>query len=148
MAENLEAEAERYEALIDQAGGIDLQVLGIGENGHVAFNEPVVSSVRSRTRVVRLTEETRRVNSRFFASLEEVPHRALTMGLGTILEQTRRCILLATGYKKAKAVWQAIEGPVTCRVPASVLQMHPDVTFILDTQAAVLLEHKEYYAAD
>jgi len=144
MAEDLDAECVRYEQMIEDLGGIDVQLLGIGINGHIAFNEPVVSSFASRTRVVTLSAETRRANSRFFGSLEAVPRRAVSLGLGTILEHCRQCLLFASGANKAKAVAAAIEGPVTARVPASALQLHPDVTFMLDEDAAALLEFKGY----
>lgn len=143
-AANLNAECVRYEGMIKDAGGIDLQVLGIGVNAHLAFNEPVVSSFASRTRVVTLSEETREANKRFFGSIEEVPRAAISMGLGTILE-SRRCLLLVSGLNKAKAAHQAIEGPITTMVPASVLQLHPDATAVLDYDAADLLELRGFY---
>jgi len=123
-----------YEELIKSSGGIDLQLLGIGRNGHIGFNEPG-SPLDSRTRVVDLSEETRRDNARFFGSIDRVPRQALTMGLATIME-ARRILLLASGVNKAWAVEQAIKGPVTVKVPASVLQRHPDCTFLLDRDAA------------
>ncbi len=132
-----------YEGQIRTAGGIDLQILGIGHNGHIAFNEPG-SSLASRTRVKTLTEETISANARFFARPEDVPRYALTMGIGTILE-ARKILLLATGEGKAEAVRRAVEGPVTSMCPASALQMHSRVTFILDEPAASRLEQKEYY---
>lgn len=132
-----------YEQTIADAGGIDLQLLGIGSDGHIAFNEPG-SSLASRTRLKALTERTRRDNSRFFGSLEEVPKLAVTMGVGTILE-ARRILLLATGASKARAVHGFIEGPVTSQNTASALQLHPAVTVMLDEDAAELLERVGYY---
>jgi len=134
MAKDIEAHCEEYEDLIDKAGGIDFQVLGIGRNGHIGFNEPG-SSLASRTRLVKLSKETIQDNSRFFRRLSDVPTKAITMGIGTILE-SRKIMLLATGENKADAVAKAIEGPVTASVPASALQLHPDVTFILTKDAA------------
>jgi glucosamine-6-phosphate deaminase len=132
-----------YEQAIRAAGGIDLQVLGIGRNGHIGFNEPT-SSLASRTRLKVLSPETLDDNRKFFGPGETVPRCAITMGIGTILE-SRRIILLATGLAKAGAIAAAIEGPVTASVTASALQLHPDVTFILDEEAASRLKQKEYY---
>ncbi|RMF08232.1 MAG: glucosamine-6-phosphate deaminase [Candidatus Neomarinimicrobiota bacterium] len=123
-----------YEDEIKRAGGIDIQILGIGGNGHIAFNEPG-SSLGSRTRVKTLTEKTRRDNARFFASIDEVPRYAITMGIGTIME-AREVLLLANGEGKAEAVRRSIEGPVTAMCPASMLQMHRKSTIILDQGAA------------
>lgn len=132
-----------YEELIRKAGGIDLQVLGVGTDGHIGFNE-VGSSLASRTRVKTLTRQTRTDNARYFASLDEVPVAAVTMGIGTILE-ARSIILLATGAGKAKAVAGAVEGAVSAGLPASALQLHADATIVVDRDAASLLHHKEYY---
>lgn len=132
-----------YERAIQSAGGIDLQLLGIGSDGHIAFNEPG-SSLASRTRLKALTEETRRDNARFFSSMDEVPKLAVTMGVGTILE-ARRIVLLATGQGKAEAVRQFIEGPVSSQITASALQLHPSVTVFLDEAAAQSLERRDYY---
>lgn len=132
-----------YEETIRRAGGIDLQVLGIGRNGHIGFNEPT-SSLASRTRLKALSLETMEDNRRFFAKDSAMPQCAITMGIGTILD-TRRVILLATGKAKAKAVARAIEGPVTSSVSASALQLHADVTFILDEEAASELTQRAYY---
>lgn len=143
LATDLQAECQRYEQDIERAGGIDLQILGIGADGHIAFNEPG-SSLGSRTRLKALTDETRRANARFFSDLAEVPHIAITMGVGSILA-TRRCMLLACGESKAKAVKAMVEGPVTSQVTASALQHHADVTALLDADAAALLENKDYY---
>jgi glucosamine-6-phosphate deaminase len=132
-----------YEQAIQKAGGIDLQILGIGRNGHIGFNEPT-SSIGSRTRLKVLSQETIDDNSKFFAAGEESPRCAITMGIGTIME-ARKIILLATGTAKAAAVAKSIEGPITSAVSASALQLHPDVTFIVDNQAASQLTQREYY---
>ncbi|MCC3282135.1 glucosamine-6-phosphate deaminase [Arthrobacter caoxuetaonis] len=134
--------ADRYEAAIRTAGGIDVQVLGIGSNGHLAFNEPG-SALDSRTRVVALTASTREANARFFPSLRDVPTHALTQGLGTIRE-ARSLVLLASGPRKAQAIAAALTGPVTPDVPASVLQLHPDVTVLLSGGAEAALDPAEY----
>ena len=140
---DFEAYCEQYERLIAEEGGIDVQVLGIGSDGHIAFNEPG-SSLGSRTRLKTLTEETIHDNARFFGSEREVPHLAITMGVGTILE-SRQCLLLAAGKNKAKAIRETIEGPITAQVTASALQLHRDVIAILDEEAARLLERRDYY---
>jgi glucosamine-6-phosphate deaminase len=133
-----------YEQAIRDAGGIDLQILGIGRNGHIGFNEPT-SSLGSRTRLKVLTKETIDDNRKSFAPGEKVPECAITMGIGTILE-ARRILLLASGSSKATSIAQAIEGPVTASVTASALQHHPDVTFIVDQEAGAQLRHHDYYA--
>jgi len=133
----------RYETLIRQAGGIDLQVLGIGQNGHIGFNEPS-SSLRSRTRVKTLTPRTLEDNSRLFSEGEFQPRLAITMGIATIME-ARRILLLATGEGKAEAVARAVEGPVTAMCPASMLQFHEFATVLLDEAAATRLAHRQYY---
>ena len=133
----------KYERSIQEAGGIDLQLLGIGTDGHIAFNEPG-SSLASRTRLKALTEQTRRDNSRFFDALDDVPKLAVTMGVGTILE-ARRILLLATGANKADAVRAFIEGAVTSQITASALQLHPNVTVVLDEAAAAWLQRRDYY---
>lgn len=133
-----DAAARAYEAALTAAGGVDLQVLGIGHNGHLAFNEPG-SDPASRTRAVPLTERTRAANARFFGGdVDAVPTRAITQGLATILS-ARRLLLVATGEDKAPAVAAALTGPVVRQVPASVVQLHADVTVVLDTAAAALL---------
>jgi glucosamine-6-phosphate deaminase len=132
-----------YEESIRKAGGIDLQLLGIGRNGHVGFNEPT-SSLASRTRLKVLNKETLEDNRKSFPRGEEIPRCAITMGIGTILE-AKKIILLATGAAKSEAVAKAIEGPVTASLTASALQLHPDVTFILDEDAASELTQREYY---
>ena len=132
-----------YEQAIRDAGGIDIQLLGIGRNGHIGFNEPT-SSLASRTRLKVLSQETLNDNARFFAPGEESPQCSITMGIGTILE-ARKILLLATGEAKADAVAKSISGPVTSAVPASVLQLHPNVTFLLDEGAASRLTERDYY---
>ncbi|MEX5296048.1 glucosamine-6-phosphate deaminase [Kocuria sp. CPCC 205268] len=131
---DLDAAAEEYEQAIAAAGGIDLQILGIGTNGHIGFNEPI-SSLSSRTRVAALSAQTRADNARFFDRPDAVPTHCLTQGLGTILE-ARQVLLVAQGRRKAAAVAAAVEGPVAARCPASVLQFHPRATFVLDEAAA------------
>ena len=142
-AEDFEEHAEEYERRIKEEGGIDLQVLGIGSDGHIAFNEPG-SSLGSRTRLKTLTSETVRDNARFFDKPEEVPRLALTMGVGTILE-SRRCLLLACGKHKAEAIRATIEGPVTAQTTASALQLHRDVVAVVDEEAATNLWRRDYY---
>lgn len=134
---------QEYEAAIAAAGGIDVQLLGIGTNGHVGFNEPG-SSLSSRTRVKVLHPQTIKDNSRFFESESQVPVTAVTQGLGTISE-AKHVLLLATGETKAPAIAALVEGAVSAQCPASVLQLHPHVTVIIDTAAADKLKHKEYY---
>ncbi len=142
-SDDLPASAEAYEIAIAQAGGIDLQILGIGSEGHIGFNE-LGSSFSSATRVKTLTSKTRQDNARFFASLEQVPKMAITMGLGTIMN-ARAVLLLATGLHKAQTIRDTVEGPVTAMVPASILQFHPNATLILDAAAASKLAHLDYY---
>lgn len=140
---NLEQSGRVYESRIAEVGGIDLQILGIGTDGHIGFNE-VGSSLGSRTRVKTLTRKTRQDNARYFGHIDEVPRMALTMGIGTILD-CRRILLLAAGSGKATTIRNTIEGPITASVPASVLQLHPNVTVYVDREAASLLQHREYY---
>jgi glucosamine-6-phosphate deaminase len=138
-------EAEQYEGAIRRSGGIDLQLLGLGANGHIGFNEPG-SSLRSRTRVKALTAETLRANQDDLPlPADALPRAAITVGLGTILS-ARACVLIAVGSAKAAAVAAMVEGPVTAKVPASVLQLHPAVTAVLDEAAAADLEGRAYYA--
>jgi glucosamine-6-phosphate deaminase len=132
-----------YEQVIRDVGGIDLQILGIGRNGHIGFNEPT-SSLGSRTRLKVLTRETIEDNRKFFEPGEEIPQCAITMGIGTILE-AKRILLLASGQAKAAPIAQAIEGPVTASCTASALQHHPDVTFLIDQAAGEQLQQKDYY---
>ena len=136
-------EAIAYEALIERSGGIDLQLVGIGQNGHIGFNEPT-SSLSSPTRIKTLTEDTRRANARYFERSEDIPKYAITMGVGSILA-SRNCVLLATGAAKARAVAAMIEGPISAVCPASALQLHPKATIILDTEAAADLALTDYY---
>ena len=143
LAKDVPAACEQYERKIFSAGGIDMQLLGIGTSGHIGFNEPT-SSLASRTRIKTLTPQTLRDNARFFGNESEVPHHVITMGIGTILE-SRHCVLLAFGVKKARAIAEAVEGPITAMNPASALQMHPRVTVFLDEAAAAELRMKEYY---
>src|SRR5690348_1067964 len=140
---DFDAYCEQYERMITEEGGIDLQVLGIGGDGHTAFNEPG-SSLGSRTRLKTLAEETVRDNARFFGSEREVPRLAITMGVGTILE-SRQCLLLAAGDSKARAIRDTIEGPITAQVTASALQLHRDVIAVVDEEAGRLLERRDYY---
>jgi glucosamine-6-phosphate deaminase len=142
-AADLGAECRHYEQLITDAGGIDLQLLGIGKSGHIGFNEPL-SALKSRTREKALTPTTIKQNAPFFGGEAQVPRRALTMGVGTILD-ARRCLLLATGEAKADIIAQAVEGPITSMVTASALQLHPKATVIVDEAAAAKLKEKEYY---
>jgi glucosamine-6-phosphate deaminase len=142
-ADDLLAACDAYEAAIRDAGGVDLQLLGIGTDGHIGFNEPA-SSLASRTRIKTLTDQTRRDNARFFASLDEVPRHVVTQGVGTILE-ARHLVLLAFGPTKAAAVAAAVEGPVTAMVPASALQLHPHATVVVDGAAASELRLARYY---
>jgi len=128
------ASCQQYEEDIKAAGGIDFQVLGVGGNGHIAFNEPG-SSRDSRTRVVDLDEGTIKDNSRFFDSVDDVPKQAISMGMATIME-TKEVILLANKASKADAIAQSIEGPVTEAVPASLLREHPNVTLLVEKEAA------------
>lgn len=133
-ASDQEQECRRYESKIQETGGIDLQLLGIGHNGHIAFNEPGADAT-SRTRVVDLTDETIKKNARFFESIDDVPRTAITMGVGTILE-ARKIILMATGPGKSEAIKTMLNRPATSAHPASLLQTHPNVTVVVDQAAA------------
>ena len=137
MAQDVIAEGERYEQLIAAKGGIDLQVLGIGQNAHIGFNEPDVKFAAT-THKVELDEETILANSRFFNNVDEVPRYAISMGIKTIM-MAEHVILLANGGNKARAVYKAVCGDVTPEAPASILQLHRDVVVILDKEAAELL---------
>ena len=143
MAADLDGECRHYEQMIREFGGIDLQLLGIGRAGHIGFNEPL-SSIASRTRAIALTPMTISENAGQFANPAEMPRRAITMGVGTILE-CRRLIVLVTGESKAEVLAKAVEGPITSRVTASAIQMHPHCTVICDEAAASRLEEKDYY---
>ena len=142
-AADIPAACMAFEDAIRAAGGVDLQLLGVGTDGHIAFNEPG-SSLASRTRVKTLVEQTRRDNARFFGSLSQVPHHVVTQGLGTILE-ARHVILIATGAQKAQAVRDLVEGPVAAICAASVLQLHPHATILVDEAAASSLRLADYY---
>ena len=141
-ARDIPAFCARYEKQIRAAGGIDLQVLGVGTDGHIGFNEPT-SSLASHTRIKTLTPGTRRDNARFFGSESAVPHHVITMGIGTIMD-ARQCLMLAFGANKAKAVAEAVEGPITSMNPASILQMHPVAKVCLDERAAAKLRKSAY----
>ncbi len=143
-AEDLTAACAAYEKAIADAGGVDIQILGTGTDGHIAFNEPG-SSLASRTRIKTLTSQTRSDNARFFGGdPDAVPTHCLTQGIGTIME-ARHLLLLAAGRRKADAVHQLVEGPVSAMWPASILQMHPHVTVIVDTAAASRLQLASYF---
>ena len=143
QAKDVDAFCEGYEEAIKKAGGIDIQVLGIGGDGHIAFNEPG-SSLGSRTRIKTLTEETIEDNARFFEKKEDVPQYAITMGVGTVME-AKKLLMVANGWKKAQVIAQCIEGPISTGVTASVIQMHPRVAVILDEEAGSQLQRKKYY---
>lgn len=140
MAQNIEAHCEWYEEQIEKAGGIDLQILGIGANGHIAFNEPG-SSLGSRTRIKTLTGTTREANARFFKNPNEVPKHAITMGVGTIMD-AKHVLLLANGAAKAEAIAATCEGPITAMWPATIVQMHRQATVLIDQAAAAKLKMK------
>ncbi|TQQ84830.1 glucosamine-6-phosphate deaminase [Peptacetobacter hominis] len=142
MAEDVEKECKDYEAKIDAAGGIDIQVLGIGQNGHIGFNEPA-SAFKKETHLVELTESTIEANSRFFESADEVPKKAVSMGTGTIMK-SKKIVLLASGEAKADAIAKTVYGDIDPMVPASILQLHKDVVLVLDEKAASKLDPKDY----
>ncbi len=142
-ADDIPLACERYEEAIRSAGGIDLQLLGIGADGHIGFNEQT-SSLASRTRIKTLTARTRRDNARYFTDGTEMPHHVLTMGIGTIMD-ARHCLLLAFGKNKARAIAEAVEGPITAMNPASALQWHPKATLCLDEASASELKLRNYY---
>lgn len=144
LAADLPAACAAYEELITGAGGVDLQILGVGTDGHIAFNEPG-SSLASRTRVKTLTRQTRQDNARFFGGdVGRVPLRCLTQGVGTILN-ARHLLLVATGRSKAEAIHRIVEGPITAMWPGSMLQLHPHVTVLIDDAAASRLQLRTYY---
>ncbi|MEN3583130.1 glucosamine-6-phosphate deaminase [Streptomyces sp. ZYX-F-203] len=144
MAADLSAACSAYDRALAAAGGVDLQLLGIGTDGHIGFNEPC-SSLASRTRIKTLTRRTRRDNARFFDDEEErVPRHVITQGVGTILE-ARHLVLFATGEGKAEAVAAAVEGPVSAACPASALQLHPHATIVVDEAAASALTRADYF---
>ena len=141
--ETIEHAGDDYEAAIEAAGGVDVQILGIGTSGHIGFNEPG-SSFASRTRVKTLIEQTRADNARFFDSIDDVPVHCITQGLGTIL-RARHLFLLAFGEGKAAAVAAAVEGPVTSSLPGSAIQLHEHVTVVVDEAAASRFANADYY---
>jgi glucosamine-6-phosphate deaminase len=144
LADDLLAACDDYERAIAAAGGVDLQILGIGTDGHIAFNEPG-SSLASRTRIKTLTWQTREDNARFFGGdLDAVPHNCLTQGLGKIMA-ARHLVLLAAGRHKAEAVHQLVEGPVSAMWPATIMQHHPHATVLIDEAAAGRLQLADYY---
>ncbi|MDP2877352.1 MAG: glucosamine-6-phosphate deaminase, partial [Holophaga sp.] len=143
-AVDLGVECQQYEEKIRQLGGIDLQLLGIGGDGHIGFNEPL-SALRSRTREKALTPATLAQNAEMFGGdVTRVPRRAITMGVGTILD-CRRCLLLATGESKASILAKAVEGPITAMVTASALQLHPRCQVVVDEEASAALHGQDYY---
>ncbi|MGG0824558.1 glucosamine-6-phosphate deaminase [Paenibacillus turicensis] len=137
-AENLQQECESYEKLLEDLGPVDLQLLGIGSNGHIGFNEPDIS-LTSKTHVVDLLEETRQANARFFNSIDEVPKQAITMGIGSIMK-AKQIVLLVRGEEKAEAIYRAVEGPITTECPASLLQSHHNVMVLVDKGAGKWLK--------
>ena len=143
LADDIARHCLAYEQAILDCGGIDLQILGLGTDGHIGFNEPG-SSLGSRTRIKTLTGKTREDNARFFDTIDEVPRHCITMGVATIMD-CRQILLFAFGEGKAEIIAKAIEGPVSAMVPASILQMHPDVTIFIDEAAAGSLKNREYY---
>ncbi len=143
VAEDLDAEGPRYEEQIKACGGVDLQLLGIGCSGHIGFNEPL-SSLMSKTRQKALTPVTIAQNSPLFDKPEDMPKRAFTMGVGTILE-AQKIVMLVTGREKAEILAKAVEGPITSMVSATAIQLHPHTVVIVDEEAAELLKEKEYY---
>ncbi|MEO6848832.1 MAG: glucosamine-6-phosphate deaminase [Chthoniobacterales bacterium] len=143
LTADIPAFCAQYEKMIIDAGGIDLQILGIGTDGHIGFNEPT-SSLASRTRIKSLTMHTREDNARFFTRIEDVPHHVITMGVGTIMD-CRAVLLFAFGPKKADTIAAAIEGPITALIPASILQMHPTAKSLIDEEASKKLQRAEYY---
>lgn len=143
MADDIAAECAGYEEKMRDCNGIDLQLLGIGRSGHIGFNEPL-SAMHSRTRAKALTPETIEQNAPLFGGSDKMPRRAITMGVGTILE-CKRCLLLATGAEKAEVIAKAVEGPVTSMISASALQLHPKCTVVVDAAAGSRLQHADYY---
>ncbi|TBL80373.1 glucosamine-6-phosphate deaminase [Paenibacillus thalictri] len=137
-AADLQAECLRYNMLLDKAGQIDLQLLGLGHNGHIGFNEPD-HALTGGTHIVTLRDETRQANARFFDSIDQVPTHALTMGVGTIL-QAKMILLVVRGADKAEIVHRALTGPITTDCPASLLQTHPHLVVLLDSEAGRLFQ--------
>lgn len=139
LAKDIEEETKNYDRKIDELGGIDIQILGIGSNGHIAFNEPA-DVLTSGTHLTQLTESTIHANSRFFNSIDEVPKTALTMGLGQIMK-SKKILLLVHGDNKAEAVKEVLSGKITSKNPATMLQMHKDVTIIVDKKVGALIKN-------
>ena len=142
MSDDIDKECILYDQMIDDNGGIDIQVLGIGNNAHIGFNEPNIN-FNNGTHVVTLDESTRNANARFFNNLDEVPKKAITMGIGSIFK-SKKIMLLASGKNKAEAIYNTVYGKVTPQVPSSILQFHKDVILILDKDAASLLSENDY----
>jgi len=138
LAKDIEKECRCYEEKIESQGGIDMQLLGIGRNGHIGFNEPDIK-FEAKTHKVVLDEDTLKANARFFKSVDDVPTEAISMGIKTIMK-SKKILLLGSGESKAKAVKALVDGTITPRFPASILQLHQDVTLILDKSAASLLK--------
>lgn len=145
MTNDVDAECDRYDSLIKEAGGVDIQVLGIGNNAHIGFNEPTVNFEKG-THLVELEESTIEANSRFFDNIEDVPKKAITMGVGSIFK-SKKILLIATGENKAEAIYNTVYGKVVPEVPASILQFHSDIVLILDKEAAKLLKEEDYKIA-
>ena len=145
MTNDVDAECDRYDSLIKEAGGVDIQVLGIGNNAHIGFNEPTVNFEKG-THLVELEESTIEANSRFFDNIEDVPKKAITMGVGSIFK-SKKILLIATGENKAEAIYNTVYGKVVPEVPASILQFHSDIVLILDKDAAKLLKEEDYKIA-
>ncbi len=141
IAEDTDVECNRYDRLVQNLGGVDLQLLGLGRNGHIGFNEPADIFPKG-THVVDLTQSTIEANARLFEHVEDVPRQAITMGVGTVMS-ARKILLVASGMAKAQAVLDSFFGPITPHVPASVLQLHHDVVIVCDTAALALVEMKE-----
>ncbi len=145
MTKNVEEECAKYDEAIEEAGGIDIQVLGIGNNAHIGFNEPTMNFEKG-THLVELEQSTIEANARFFDNIDDVPKKAVTMGVGAIFK-SRKIMLLACGEGKAEAIYNTVHGKVVPEVPASILQFHSDIVLILDKEAAKLLDKKDYKTA-
>lgn len=141
ISDDFDEECKLYDEAIENAGGIDLQVLGLGVNGHIGFNEPD-DYINTKTHIVTLTEETINANKRFFKSVDDVPRKAVTMGLGMIMK-AKKIILLASGKNKANAIKETLKGYLTTEVPSTVLMLHKDVTIIIDKEAASLIPDRD-----
>lgn len=145
MTDDVDAECERYDELIKEAGGVDIQVLGIGNNAHIGFNEPTINFEKG-THLVQLEDSTIEANSRFFDNIEDVPKKAITMGVGSIFK-SKKIMLIATGENKAEAIYNTVYGKVVPEVPASILQFHSDIVLILDKEASKFLKEEDYKIA-